>query len=123
MVFVLQFIASRDADVFAFQEVRLQVGKRPKKTMAQVSHLSHHLPEYQVCLDKLHVCLTTVKSVYNGHCISRSPLYNSQVTESQMGLQCAFQPALTGHLSITATFLGPKGDHYRQVSLYYLNLL
>ena len=35
-----------------------------------------------------------------------------------MGLQCAFQPALTGHLSITASFLGPKGDHYRQVSLY-----
>ena len=43
---------------------------------------------------------STVKPVYNGHCISRSPLYNSQVTESQMGLQCAFQPALTGHLSI-----------------------
>ena len=35
-----------------------------------------------------------------------------------MGLQCAFQPALTGHLSITASFLGPKGDHYRQVSLF-----
>ena len=60
----------------------------------------------------------TVKPVYNGHCISRSPLYNSQVTESQMGLQCAFQPALTGYLSITASFLGPKGDHYRQVLLY-----
>ena len=50
--------------------------------------------------------------------ISRSPLYNSQVTESQMGLQCAFQPALSGHLSITASYLDPKGDHYRQVSLY-----
>ena len=25
---------------------------------------------------------------YNGYCISTSPLYNSQVTESQMGLQC-----------------------------------
>ena len=36
-----------------------------------------------------------------------------------MGLQCAFQPALTSHLSIiTASFLGPKGDHYRPVSLY-----
>ena len=50
-------------------------------------------------------------------------IYNSQVTESQMGLQCAFQPALTGHLSITASFLGPKGDHYvttilDRVSLY-----
>ena len=42
----------------------------------------------------------------------------ARVTESQMGLQCAFQPALTGHLSITASFLGPKGDHYRQVPLY-----
>ena len=51
-----------------------------------------------------------------GHCISTSPLYNSQVTESQMSLQCAFQPA--GHVSITASFLGPKGDHYRQVPLY-----
>ena len=60
---------------------------------------------------------TVVKPVYNGYCISRSPLYNSQVTESQMGLQCTFQPALTGHLSITASFLAPKGDHYRQVSL------
>ena len=50
----------------------------------------------------------TVKPVYNGHCISRSPLRNSQVTESQMGLQCAFQPALTGHLSITARLLSPK---------------
>ena len=56
--------------------------------------------------------LYTVKPVSNGHCVSRSPLYNSQVTESQMGLQCAFQPALTGHLSITASFLGPKGDRY-----------
>ena len=64
-----------------------------------------------------------MKPVYSGHCISRSPLYNSQVTESQMGLQCAFQPALTGHLSITASFLGPKGDHYRQVSLYYIFLV
>ena len=62
----------------------------------------------------------TVKPVYNGHCISRSPLYISQVTESQMGLQCAFQPALTGHLSIAASFLGPKGDHYRQLSLYII---
>ena len=53
-----------------------------------------------------HTC--TVKPVYNGHCISRSPLNNSQVTESQMGLQCAFQPALTGHLSITARLLSPK---------------
>ena len=60
----------------------------------------------------------TVKPVYNGHCISKSPLYNSQVTESQMGLQCAFQPALTSHLSVTASFLDPKGDHNRQVSLY-----
>ena len=34
--------------------------------------------------------ISTVKPVYNGRCISRSPLYNSQVTESQMGLQCAF---------------------------------
>ena len=53
-------------------------------------------------------CSITVKPVYNGHCISRSPLYNSQVTESQMGLQCAFQPALTGHLSITASFWVPR---------------
>ena len=59
----------------------------------------------------------TVKPVYNSHCISGSPLYNSQVTESQLDLQCAFQPA-RGRLSITASFLGPKGDHYRQVSLY-----
>ena len=46
--------------------------------------------------------LYTVEPVYNGHCISRAPLYNSQVTESQMGLQCAFQPALTGHICIYA---------------------
>ena len=64
--------------------------------------------------------LYTVEPVYNVHCISRAPLYNSQVTESQMGLQCAFQPALTGHICmhITTSFLGPKGDHYRQVPLY-----
>ena len=49
----------------------------------------------------------TVKPVYNSHCISGSPLYNSQVTESQLDLQCAFQPA-RGRLSITASFLGPK---------------
>ena len=65
-------------------------------------HLHVHV---HVC-DLLH---TTVKPVYNGHCVSRSPLYNSQVTESQMGLQCAFQPALTGHLSITASFFGSQG--------------
>ena len=66
----------------------------------------------------------TVKPVYNGHCISRSPLYNSQVTESQMGLQCAFQPVLTGHLSITASFfLGPKGDHYRQVCTHVRSIV
>ena len=40
-----------------------------------------------------------------------------------MGLQCAFQPVLTGHLSITASFLGPKGDHYRQVALYLFCVL
>ena len=82
----------------------------------------------------MHFHIYTVKPVYNGYCISRSPLYNSQVTESQMGLQCAyistcvnrsplynsqvtesqmglqcaFQPALTGHLSITARLLSPK---------------
>ena len=60
-----------------------------------------------VCMMLARLC-SNIKPVYNGHCISRSPLYNSQVTESQMGLQCAFQPALTGHLSITARLLSPK---------------
>ncbi len=41
-------------------------------------------------------------------------LYNSQGSRAQSGLQ----PVLAGHLSITATFSGPEGDHYRQVPLY-----
>ena len=58
-----------------------------------------------------------VEHVYNGHCIL--PIYNSQVTESQKGLQCTFEHPLTGHHSITATFGGPMGYHYRQVPLYH----
>ena len=73
--------------------------------------------EESSCSTEVKTAHTTVKPVYNGHCISRSPLYNSQVTESQMGLQCVFQPALTCDLSVRASFLGPKGDHYRQVLL------
>ena len=33
---------------------------------------------------------------------------SSQLTESQSGLECAFQPVLAGHLSITASLLSPK---------------
>ncbi len=47
-------------------------------------------------------------------------LHNSQGSRSQNGLSCKFQPVLAGHLSITATFCGPEGDHYRQVPLYFI---
>ena len=62
-------------------------------------------------------CHVTVEPVYNGHCISRSPLYNSQVAKFKRSLWHVFQPVLAGHLSIAATFGGPQGDHYRQVLL------
>ena len=39
--------------------------------------------------------------------------------ESKMGLQLINPPVNTGHLAITATLLGPKGDHCRQVPQYY----
>ena len=62
---------------------------------------------------------------YSGTCISRSPLYKqlsrSPLYKIHAGGKVQMEPiacaVLAGHLSITATFGGPHGDHYRQVPL------
>ena len=51
----------------------------------------------------------TLRPVYNGHCISRPPPYNSHIIKAQNAqILCVFQPVYTDHLFITATILGPR---------------
>ena len=59
--------------------------------------------------------------VVTGHSVKQPPQYYSHLLRSLVIQRPIFEPLLNSYLSITATDLWPIGDHYREVSLYYIS--
>ena len=79
--------------------------------------LAIHYNNYDFsCLLHAHNNINTILqwTVYNGHCISRSPLYNSQVAKSKNGVYSIYLTCASRSPLYNSHFWG---GHYRQVSL------
>ena len=60
-----------------------------------------------------------MRTVYDGDCSDRSPLYNSQVPSPKASIMCNLACIYrTLLIFMTVTLSGPKHDHYRQVPVY-----
>ena len=62
--------------------------------------------------------MTTAKPVLAATCVERPPLYKDHSKIPEIRSLCNNPPVCSSHLPIKAKNLWPKGDRYRQVSLY-----